>query len=193
MKRFKVLLGQRRFQVLATMAVLLLAASIVYASGANFTAQTANPSNVFTAGALTMSNSKTGAALFATSNKLKPGDMVPGSVVITNTGDLSGAFTLNNANVTQLVAPALSTLLTVKIYDTKLLPLPVGTKTQIYGGANGIIIGTDPNLSLGTFAPGESHQYDFEFTFPAGTPTHDNPYQKASMSVEYDWNATAGS
>ena len=58
MKRFKVLFGQRRFQVLVTMAVLLLAVSVIVASGANFTAQTANAGNVFTAGALTMTNDK---------------------------------------------------------------------------------------------------------------------------------------
>ena len=48
MKRFKILFGQRRFQVLATMAVVLLAVSVVIASGANFTATSANPGNVFT-------------------------------------------------------------------------------------------------------------------------------------------------
>ena len=191
MKRMKVLFGQRRLQVLVAMAALLLAASVVIGSGANFTSTSANPSNVFTAGSLTHTNSKAGAAIL-TATLMKPGDMRSGTVVITNTGDLSGTFVLTNSNVATIVAPALSTLLTVKIFDTKLLPLPAGARTQIYGGAGGAVIGVNPNLTLGTFAAGESHQYDFEVTFPAGTPAHDNPFQKASMSIEYDWTASAG-
>ena len=57
------------------LAVLLLAVSVVIGSGANFTSQSANPSNTFTAGNLTHLNSKNGAALF-TVTKMKPGDIV---------------------------------------------------------------------------------------------------------------------
>jgi hypothetical protein len=199
MKRIKVLFGQRRLQVLVAMAALLLAVSVVIGSGANFTSTSANPSNVFTAGSLTHTNSKQGAAIL-TATLMKPGDMRSGTVVITNTGDLPGAFTLTNSNVLNPVLPAVtvpvstpfSNLLTVKIFETGLLPLPVGTRTQIYGGTSGAVLGVNPAVSLGTFAPGESHQYDFEVTFPAGTPAHDNPYQKASASLQYDWTASAG-
>ena len=54
MKRVKVLLGRRRMLVLATMAVLLLAVGVIVASSASFTATSANPGNVFTAGILSM-------------------------------------------------------------------------------------------------------------------------------------------
>ena len=114
MKRMKVLFGQRRLQVLLTLAVLLLAVSVVIGSGANFTSQSANAGNIFTAGNLSHSNNKSGAIL--TADKMKPGDMAPGTVVITNDGDIAGAFTLTNSNVTP-VLPALSALLTVKIFD----------------------------------------------------------------------------
>jgi len=190
MKRMKFLFGQRRMQVLLTLAVLLLAVSVVIGSGANFTSTSANPGNVFTAGNLTHSNSKPGAAIL-TAVKMKPGDVANGTVVITNTGDIPGTFVLNNANVQTLVAPALSSLLTVKIYDTKLLPLPVGAETQVYGGSTGALIATDPALTLGSFAVGESHQYRFEVTFPNGTPAHDNPYKLSSMSIEYDWTSSS--
>ena len=59
MKRFKILFGQRRLQVLVALAALLLAVSVVIGSGASFTSTSANPSNVFTAGNLSHSNSKT--------------------------------------------------------------------------------------------------------------------------------------
>jgi hypothetical protein len=191
MKRFKVLFGQRRFQALITIAAIMLAASVVVASGANFTSTSANPSNVFTAGNLSHYNSNAGSAIF-TVTKMKPGDKAPGTVVITNDGDMPGTFTLTNSSVSDAVGtPALSALLTVKIWSTKLLPLPAGTKTLIYGGDGlaAIAVGVNPALSLGTFADGESRQYDFEVTFPNGESAHDNPYKKASMSVNYDWTA----
>jgi hypothetical protein len=190
MKRMKFLFGQRRMQVLLTLAVLLLAVSVVIGSGANFTSQSANPSNTFTAGNLTHLNSKNSAALF-TITKMKPGDIVSGTVDITNTGDIPGTFTLTNSNVVDLPLPALSTLLTVKIYETKVLPIP-GAETQIYGGVSGALIGTNPNLTLtGAFAVNEKRSYRFEVTFPNGTPAHDNPYKLSSTSIEYDWTATS--
>lgn len=189
MKRMKVLFGQRRMQVLLTLAVLLLAVSVVIGSGANFTSQSANLSNTFTAGNLSHVNSKNNAAIF-TVTKMKPNDMAPGTVAITNDGDIAGDFTLTNSNVTNPVLPALSALLTVKIYETT-TTVPTVAKHQIYGGLGGAVIGVDPALALGTFAAGESRTYDFEVTFPNGLPAHDNPYKKASMSVEYNWTSTS--
>ena len=50
MKRMKVLFGNRRMMVLLTLAILVLAATALVASSASFTATSANPDNVFTAG-----------------------------------------------------------------------------------------------------------------------------------------------
>ena len=62
MKRMKVLIGKRRVMVIATLAILVLAAAALAASSASFTATSANPSNVFSAGHLTMSNRPAGTA-----------------------------------------------------------------------------------------------------------------------------------
>ena len=51
MKRMKVLFGNRRMMVLLTLAILVLAATALVASSASFTATSANPGNMFTAGA----------------------------------------------------------------------------------------------------------------------------------------------
>ena len=58
MKRMKVLFGQRRVMVLVTLAVLVLAAAALVASSASFTATSANPDNTFTAGVMSLGNSK---------------------------------------------------------------------------------------------------------------------------------------
>jgi len=188
MKRMKFLFGQRRLQVLLTLAVLLLAASVAIGSGASFTSTSANPANVFTAGNLSHSNTKAGAAIL-TANKMKPGDTATGSVTITNDGDLPGTFVLNTSNMTDAaVAPytgKLSDILTLKIMDGA---------TQIYSGPIKSV-GTI-TLPGGAWTPAIAHTYDFTVTFPNGaTPTGpmqgDNNYKKASMSIEFDWTATS--
>ena len=75
MSRTKVLRANPR-RALAALATVLVAVGVTVASGASFTAQTANPSNTFTAGTLTMTNSKAGAAILTASN-MKPGDAAP--------------------------------------------------------------------------------------------------------------------
>ena len=99
MSRTKVLRANPR-RALAALATVLVAVGVTVASGASFTAQTANPSNTFTAGSLTMSNSKNNAAILTASN-LRPGVAgTPGTVDITNTGTLSAPFTLDKGTVT---------------------------------------------------------------------------------------------
>ena len=71
MSRFKVLRANPR-RTLAAMATLLIAVGVTAASGATFTAQSANPSNTFSSGTLTMTNTKNGAAILTASN-MKPG------------------------------------------------------------------------------------------------------------------------
>ena len=56
MKRMKVLFGNRRMMVLLTLAILVLAATALVASSASFTATSANPGNMFTAGNLSLDN-----------------------------------------------------------------------------------------------------------------------------------------
>ena len=59
-------------RTIAALATGLAATGVAVGSGADFSAQTANPANTFTAGTLKMDNSKAGAAIFAPSD-LKPG------------------------------------------------------------------------------------------------------------------------
>ena len=88
------LLARHPRRTLATLGTVLAAVGVTYASGADFTAQSANPANTFSTGTLTMSNSKDNAAVL-TASGLRPGAAATeGTVDIANTGSLSGAFTL---------------------------------------------------------------------------------------------------
>lgn len=185
MKRVKVLLGQRRMQVLVALAAVVLAASIVIGSGANFTSASANPANTFTAGTLTQTNTKSGVGTGAilTASLMKPGGVAAaGTVIIKNTGSLPGTFTLTKSNLTP--TPGLGDALDVVIEET---PPSPGVKHTVYTGT----LSAMGSIPLGSFAASESRTYDFTVTFPDGTAAHDNPYQGASVSVEYDWTATS--
>jgi hypothetical protein len=86
-------------RTIAGLATVLAALGVAVGSGATFNAQTANPSNTFTAGTLTHTNSKNGVAIVTGSN-LKPGDVRTGETTITNTGSLAGTFQLSEVGDT---------------------------------------------------------------------------------------------
>jgi hypothetical protein len=167
----------------------LAATGIAVGSGANFNSASANPSNVFSAGTISQSNSKAGAAVL-TATGLKPGGTASGSVDIKNTGSVAGAFTLSQSNLTNTPAsPPLSAKLTIVITD-KGEPTALCTTScpVIYSGT----IGGMGTTSLGTFNAGVTHRYDFVVTFPDGGGSGaDNAYQGAQTSVDYAFTATA--
>jgi hypothetical protein len=177
-------------KVMAGFVGVLAATGIAVGSGANFNSSSANPSNVFSAGTISHTNSKSGSAIL-TATGMKPGGTANGTVDIKNTGSTSGAFTLAQSNLTNTpVSPALSSKLTIVITD-KHDPACVSScpaDSTVYSGT----IGGMGTISLGTFAASETHRYQFVVTFPdGGTGGADNSYQGSQTSVEYDFTATA--
>jgi hypothetical protein len=166
-------------------AGIVLASSFLVGSGAVFTTTSANPSNIFTAGVLTQSNSKDAAAIL-TASLMKPTDVKSGSVTIQNTGDIAGDFTLSMVKTADVAgtnagAGHLYNVLSLKIEDGA---------TIVYNGR----LDAFSSASLGTYAAGASHTYTFTVTFPnGGTPgsntTGDNIYQGSTTTVEFDWTA----
>lgn len=177
-------------KLLGGLGALMLAAALAVGSGANFNSTSANPSNVFSAGTLSQSNSKVNAAIL-TASKMKPGDVSTGTVDIKNTGDTPGAFSLAKSNVVDAPAsPAFSTKLQLVVKDlgdpacTTGCPAPV-TK---YTGA----LGAMSTLTLGTFASNEAHRYEFAVAFPdGGANGADNVYKGATSTLDYTWTAAS--
>lgn len=185
MKQFRVMFGQRRFQVLVTIAVVLLAASVVIGSGATFTSTSANPDNLLTTGNLHHSSTPADGTAILTAALMKPGDSAHGSITLTNDGDIPGTFTLSKtitANVPGLFGGDLAGKLMLTISE---------------GGStvwSGTIGGDLTSVGLGTWDPGAAHTYDFTVTFPdSGTPTsnttEDNAYKHASITAQFVWTA----
>jgi RTX calcium-binding nonapeptide repeat (4 copies) len=137
-------------------------------------------------GALSISDSESGAAIFTTSN-LAPGHSTEGTVTVANTGAVAGSLALSDSELSGSAGTyggALSEVLELQVRE-------VGSDTEIYSGR----LDSMPERQLGALAPGESHAYRFVVTLPdTGSPTADwngeNIYQHAAVSITYDWTLT---
>jgi hypothetical protein len=189
MSRLSVLVNRPR-RTLAALATVLVAVGITAASGADFTATSANADTTFATGTLTIENSKEAQAIFASTADMRPGDPArTGQVDIKNAGSLSGAFKLKRGTITDSHATyKLSTKLNLVVKDCG--DFSSGPPTcdpgdpQKYGST---IAAMNAPVALGTFAAGEKHRYQFSVTVN-GTVA-DNNYQGKNSVVPFSWNA----
>lgn len=173
-------------RTLGVLALVLVAVGIAVGSGANFTAQSANPSNTFTSGSLEMVNSKDAAAILTASNMV-PSDVATGTVDIENSGTVSGDFSLSRPALTD--PGLLGTQLDVVVTDcgdfSAGTPVCEGTDPTEYTGTLAAMSGSYP---LATFAAGDKHRYEFEVTFNASA---DDTYEGATSTATFQWDAVA--
>ena len=175
MTRTQSIFGKRRFQLLGALGAVVVAATAVYGSGANFTSTSANASNVFTGGNLQMSNNQSGAIM--TVAKMVPAEVRNGAVTIQNTGDVAGEFYLEPVVISGATAS----------FDSKLqLTITEGTNTVYSGSLNGL-----QQVDLGLWQPQASHTYDFTLTFPDGGTGADNSYKAATATAQFNWTAVS--
>ena len=184
MSRFKSLKANPR-RSLAALATVLVAVGVTGASGASFTATSANPSNTFTAGTLTMGNSKAASAIL-TASDMKPGDpATTGTVDIENTGSVDGVFTLTRGAIVDSDVPnAMSAKLNVIVTDC-------GTDLDCVAGVNtveytGTLAAMSAPIALGTFAGAEERRYEFSVALDTSAT---NAYQGDNSVVPFTWDA----
>ena len=157
------------FLTLAVLAVLALTLHAVAFSGASFTAASANPANVFTAGTLLHTNDQAGQVTVDASG-LVPGLCKTGSITLTNAGTVKGAFTLGAYGLSDVPAsPRLSDTLTLTVEDA--------SGATLYQGPVSGFSGAD----LGTLAAGASRTYTVTVAYPDGAIDVD--LQGAAMSL----------
>jgi len=186
MKRMKVLFGQRRIMVLATLAILVLTAAALVASSASFTATSANPGNMFTAGTLTMSNDKADTAVL-TADLMVPGQDEVGTVTVGNTGDVAGRFSL------EVTKSALVDETELKAFGGKLRLTITDGAAFSWSGTVDQAVAQSP-LALGDIAGGASRTYTITALFPdAGVDLNgvglDNGYMGGRVTADFTWNA----
>ena len=193
MARIAFLIKQPK-RALGALAVLVAATGVVVGSGANFTASSANPSNTFSAGTLSMSNSKNAAAILSASG-LKPGDTpTTGTVDIQNTGSLAGNFTVSRTSLSNTDATnPLSAKLNLIIKDcgewpdaTTVEPCGDGDDTVVFGSPAATVSDMTSAVALGNYSGGEKHRYEFSVQLDASAT---DVYQNGQSTVGFTWNA----
>jgi len=181
-------------RALGALAVLMAATGLVVGSGANFTASSANPSNSFATGSLSIENEKEGVAVLTASNMKPGGTAVVGTVDIRNSGSMSGAFSLSrSAPADSDAGNPLSGKLNLVVKDCGAWPNPTtvepcgdGDDVTIYGSPTNTIAGMNSAVALGTFAANEKHRYEFTVQLDASAS---DAYQGDNTSVEFNWSA----
>lgn len=176
-------------RLLIALGGLLISGAVAVGSGANFNSTSANPADLITTGTVVVTDSLAGRSILNLS-AIDPGTTRSGSVDIENGGNVPAAFTLAQANLVNLPAtPALSNKLTLRIEDLgdPSCTISCPAAATVYSGT----LGSMGTLTLGTFAPGATHRYAFNVTFPnGGSNGADNAYGGASTTVDYIWTAT---
>src|SRR4051812_44596499 len=159
--------GRRPRRTLGALALGLVAVAVAVGSGADFSAQTANPSNTFSAGSLSMDNSKNGAAIFSATN-LKPGGTEQTGIVdIKNTGSIDGVFTVSRDQLTNtdsgqnnpapFASKVIATIVDCGKFTTTNTPYGVEPVTPSCGDGDdeiryvGSLAGQNAPVGLGTF------------------------------------------
>jgi len=160
-----------RRRVLVPLATLLAAGAVAVGSGATFTSTSANTLSGVASGTLAQSNSADNRAIFNLKG-VKPGDVLNGSLTISNTGSLPARFSLTEESSTNAFA------------DNLKLTITDGTRTVYTGTFGGLQDGL--KQELGEFAPGQAVTYTFTVALDAATP---NSFQGASASATYQWDS----
>jgi Ca2+-binding RTX toxin-like protein len=176
---------RRRLIATAVLACALVGASQLFAA-VIVSHNTGPQMRTTAAGALSLSNSKEGAAIFTASN-LAPGHSTEGTVTIANTGSAAGSLALSATELSDspgTYGGNLSEVLDLQIAET-------GSGTEVYSGT----LDSMPEQQLGPLAAGESRTYRFSVRMADGGAapsdyTGDNLYQRATTSLSYDWTLT---
>lgn len=187
-------LAARPRRTVVALATALAATGVAVGSGADFTSRSANPANTFSAGALTMDNSRDAAAVFSPANMVPGGAPQTGTVDIANDGSVAGTFTLSRDQLESTDGGAenpapFAAKVNVVVTDCGAFS---GDTAPACGGAgdaevySGTLAAMDAAESLGDFGAGDKHRYQFAAALDASAG---NAYQGDSSSARFVWDA----
>lgn len=188
MSRLSILIKNPR-STLGVMTAVVVAVGLTVASGADFTAQTANPDNTFSSGNLSMVNSKANAAVFTPSNMRPGGPTQTGIVDIENSGSIDGTFSFKATNITNSdAANPMAAKINLVVTDcgdfSSGTPACEATDASVYDGT---LAGFTSANALGVYAAADKHRYEFAATLDSSA---DDEYEGDSSSARFEWNAT---
>ena len=189
-------LVERPKRTLGALAIGLCAAGVAVGSGADFSAEAANPSNTFSAGSLTIDDSRADVAIFSPSN-MKPGAPAQtGTVDIRNSGTLPGDFTLSRdrlsstdtgtPNPTPFAAKVVVTVVDCGAFSGSTAPT-CGDAGDVTVYDHRSLAAMDDAIALGRFAADEKHRFHFAASLDGSAG---NEYAGDSSSARFVWTTT---
>jgi hypothetical protein len=131
-------------------------------------------------GALRLSNSKAGEAIFR-GERLRPGEATSGTVAMANTGDVRAAFAVEAAMESQTGTGRLWDALQIVVTDVTVPADPF----PVYEGR----LADMGRLTLGGLATGRRRAFEFTLSLPHDAA--DNSLQGAGLSLGLTWSAQA--
>jgi hypothetical protein len=187
MSRLSILLRKPK-SVLGVLTAVVVAVGLTVASGADFTAQTANPNNTFTAGNLSMVNSLDNQAVFTPSNMRPGGPAQTGTVDIENSGSIDGTFSFKATNITNSdVANPMAAKINLVITDCGEFS-PAAPTCDV--GDSSVYTGTLADFTtakaLGVYSAAEKHRYEFSAVLDSSA---NDDYEGDSSSARFQWDA----
>jgi hypothetical protein len=142
-------------------------------------------------GTIELSNSLDGAAVFTAQN-MRPGSSSAGTVSVSNTSAVDGAFSLSQAGLVDTPGPLGGRLSDRVRLNVEEVSGGGSTAQSLYYGVLAGL-GTRP---LGTLRAGQTRAYRFTVDWPDGGPAAagagDNLFQSAALRVDYVWTASGG-
>jgi spore coat-associated protein N len=175
MDRLKLLVGSRRWLLLAALALASLALGSAMFSGAGFSSKSANSASL-AAASIQLTSSAPNQAIVAAVG-MRPGDSRQGTISIGNQGSTAGTVTLRSLGLT---GTALASVLELKVEDTT-----GGGSTQKWSGK----LGSFASVALGSFAPGAIRTYRIALLWPAAAD--EAALQGASSSLSFQWSGSS--
>ena len=141
-------------------------------------------------GSLELSDSLAGGAIFS-ARDMAPGSSAAGTVSVSNTGSLDGAFSLSQVNVVDTPGPFGGR--PSQHFQLAVEEISAGGSTAqlLYSG----VLSGLGTRQLGPIRAGETRSYRFTVSFPdTGIPPApdmgDNLFQSGSLRVDYVWTAS---
>jgi spore coat-associated protein N len=186
---------ERPKRTLGALAVGLCAVGVAVGSGADFSAEAANPSNTFSAGSLTIDNSRADAAIFSPTNMKPGGPAQTGTVDIRNSGSLPGDFTLSRdrlsstdtgtPNPTPFASKVVLTVTDCGAYSGSTAPT-CGDAGDVTVYDHRSLAAMDDQIPLGRFGADERHRFNFAATLDGSAG---NEYAGDSSGARFVWTA----
>lgn len=171
----RLLIGSRRWLLLAALALISLALGSAIFSGASFTSKSANSASL-SAGSIQITSSAPNQAIVAASG-MRPGDSRQGTIDIGNQGTAAGTVTLRG---TGLTGSALAAAIDLKVEDTT-----GGGAVQKWTGK----LGSFSSAALGSVAASTTRVFRITLSWPSSS--NEASLQGASTSLTFQWEGSS--